>query len=432
MKCKNDIMRALSILERHRQKLIKSGSTFFLTKAVAFLAPLLLIKQVSLAEFGFIEFCFATGSILSRFVSLGQSSSYPYFILRRNEREKESFFFVFPFVMLLGDILFLLLWLVGAISQKIELSALITFVISLQLLYSTVLKSNDKSFIGVLFDGGYYYSLALFLILTVFSKSVGVNALIVILCLYSFALCIGGCLYYRRIEKRSPLLVLRDSYKEILKYGVITSVSGALMYLMTSCSRVFIEQFMGYEKVGEFSVYFRYMGITQAVFSFLYITFFKKLYMLDEKGLDKYYSIVFVLIFAICLCSLPFAPFVIHYLSHEIHVINYGILLILAFYMPIWAVLSYVEGISYRENRTMKVIAFLIVMISAFLIILYAFRHSLNLLLYTFLFVFAVGCLLLLMMHDLKKVQINLAKTRWLAVSFIIAICITYAIFNNI
>ena len=75
------------------------------------------MKFVSLTEFGFLEFGFATGSTISRFSLLGLSTSYPYFILKKNEVTRESFFYIYPIFLLFFVILAIALFLVGIIAK---------------------------------------------------------------------------------------------------------------------------------------------------------------------------------------------------------------------------------------------------------------------------------------------------------------------------
>lgn len=411
-----------------KAKLFKVGSTFLLTKSLAFLSPLLLVKFVSLTEFGFLEFGFATGSTISRFSLLGLSTSYPYFILKKNEVTRESFFYIYPIFLLFFVILAIALFLVGIIAKMFFVVFLFTALLSLQMLYSSILQAKDKSFIAVIFDGGYYYVLSLYILLSLLFKDVSLNLLYAMMSIYIIGLCMFGSVMYFRKAKNSFLKNFRENYKDIIKYGVITSVGSALVYFLTCCSRIFIAHFLGYESVGIFSVYFRYMGITQALFSFLYITFFKRLYLMDSKSLDKYYSLVFVALIIICICTIPLANIIIPLINKEISPINYRVLFLLAIYMPIWAILSYVEGIVYRENIASKLIRNLFVILCVFTLALWAFSSILNLDLYCLCFVCIVGLALISLLNELKNVNVAFIKTKSLVAFSLIIIIMLYFI----
>lgn len=264
--------------------------------------------------------------------------------------------------------------------------------------------------------------------LSLLFKNVSLDLLYAMMSIYTIGLCMFGSIIYLRKAKNSFLKILRENYKDIIKYGVITSVGSALVYFLTCCSRIFIAHFLGYESVGIFSVYFRYMGITQALFSFLYITFFKRLYLMDSKSLDKYYSLVFVALIAICICTIPLANIIIPLINKEISPINYRVLFLLAIYMPIWAVLSYVEGIVYRENIASKLIRNLFAILCVFTLSLWAFSSILNLDLYCLCFVCIVGLALISLLNELKKVNVAFTKTKSLVAFSLIIIIMLYFI----
>ena len=73
--------------------LLKNALFFCISKGIAFLAPLLFVKFVTLEEYGEVEFAYSTGSVCAVFLMLGFGGAYPYFILKKQERHKEQYFF---------------------------------------------------------------------------------------------------------------------------------------------------------------------------------------------------------------------------------------------------------------------------------------------------------------------------------------------------
>lgn len=72
-------------------KKVRDNILFFvLSKGVAFLAPIFFLNFVSLEEYGVVEFSYALGSVLAVVAMLGLGGAYPYFVLRRGERDKKQ------------------------------------------------------------------------------------------------------------------------------------------------------------------------------------------------------------------------------------------------------------------------------------------------------------------------------------------------------
>lgn len=410
------------------KKALKTGYTFFLSKAVAFLAPLLVVKFVSMADFGFLEFCFATGSTISRFSQMGLPASYPYFILQKKEYNREPFFYIICPILFVLSLVVTVLYVIGFINMAFYGVYLFAAIYTLQMLYSSILKSKDLSFIAVLLDSGYYYLLGLFLLCKLFFEETPLSALFYIMATYLTILCLYGVYRDLKFRTKSFFQVIHDNYKPVLKFGILASIGGALMYLLTCCSRIYLERFLSYEAVGEFSLYFRFMGIPEAFMSFLYIAFFKKLYLSDGNFLDKYYCVIGISIFVLCLLSITISPYAIQYLSHDIVTINYGLMFMLASYMPIWAVISYVEGLVYRENETVRLIIILSTVSVIFLAVLYVIKDILDLNKYTMLFILSVGISFITLARLLTKKNIHLNLTTKMVVFMLALNVFTYVI----
>lgn len=86
--------------------LLKNALFFCISKGIAFLAPLLFVKFVTLEEYGEVEFAYSTGSVCAVFLMLGFGGAYPYFILKKQERHKEQYFFLYGYLIFFLSCLF--------------------------------------------------------------------------------------------------------------------------------------------------------------------------------------------------------------------------------------------------------------------------------------------------------------------------------------
>ena len=88
---------------------------------------------------------------------LGLGGAYPYFVLRRGERDKKQVFMLYGVPVLGIAVIACLLRWYGAIGQRFSLILLFTLIFALQRLYSSILKSEYKGWLCVLFYGGHYF-----------------------------------------------------------------------------------------------------------------------------------------------------------------------------------------------------------------------------------------------------------------------------------
>ena len=194
----------------------------------------------------------------------------------------------------------------GQISQPTYFVYLFSAIFALQRLYSAILKSNDKGYIGVLYDGGYYFLLAAVMLLCYLIHS---SAYIFLLRIgmegYLGVLVLLFC--YKYYRTKTGILQKQECFG-ILKYSWLLILSGGIVFWLTSSPRIYIKYLMGYEQVGLYSMYFRYVGISVVIYQFCYIAFFKKLYLSKSDRLDKYFALLMLIVLGACFSFYFFIP----------------------------------------------------------------------------------------------------------------------------
>lgn len=407
--------------------LLKNLLLFALSKGVAFLAPILFIKFITLEEYGGIEFAYSTGSICAVALSLGLGGAYPYFILRRQEKQKEQFFFLYGYLLLFISLVFLFLFHSGIISQFSYFVYLFSSILSLQSLYSSILKSNDKGYIGVLYDGGYYFLLLLVIFLCYFFDIPYLLVLRFTMEIYLGMLLSLFC--YKYHQNRTDICGKKECF-DILKYSSLLILSGIIVFWLTSSPRIYIKYLMGYEQVGIYSLYFRFVGISVVIYQFCYIAFFKKLYLASAQRLDKYYLILILAVFLACFAVYFIYPvFAKYLLSGKEVVLSSKLYVLLGMMMPIWVGIALNEGIISRENVIGKMNLVLGIQVLIFPLVLFLLKSQMTLELFTFLNVLMFGIAYLSQIRILKNKNILLTKCRAYVYLSILSTIVYYFIF---
>lgn len=408
--------------------LAKNLFFFIFSKGVAFLAPILLVKFIALEDYGEVEFAYSIGSVVAVLLMLGLSGAYPYFILKREEKRKEQCFFFYGYFILFLFLVAAIVFYAGYILQATYFVFLFSAIFALQRLYSSILKSNDKGYIGVLYDGGYYFLLTFIISICLLLH---VNSYILFLRIgmevYLGGLIILFCVRYRRTK---TAISLRKEYREIIRYSVPLILSGIIVFWLTSSARIYIRYLLGYEKVGIYSLYFRYVGISVIIYLFCYITFFKRLYLTSAQKLDKYFMALMLVICSVCFLFYFFYPWVSGYLlGNTGTTLSSELYMLLVLQMPLWVGISLNEGIISRENIVNKMNFSLGILVVLFPLVLWLFRNSMTLEFFTYLNVVLFGVAFLLQCRILKTRAVRLNRCVVYAYVSIIVASVYYFFF---
>lgn len=359
---------------------------FILSKGVAFIAPIFFLKFVSLEGYGVVEFSYSLGGVAAVVAMLGLNGAYPFFILKKEERDKEQAFMLYGFPVLVVAMLICVLRYSGVLGQQSNLIALFTLIFALQRLYSSILKSNDKGYLGVLFDGGYYFLLSgVILVVWIFGLPQPLQLLEVCMQVYLFILIAIFLWRFYSVRTKSVWEIVWNDCPVILRYSVHLILSGILIYWLTSSARIYIGYFMGYEQVGIYSFYFRLTGMAIIIHQFLYIAFFQRLYLGDSRRLDFYYTTIMGLVLLGCMACYLCMPLLSRYFLQDADVSNTRLFLLLTLQMPVWVGISLCEGIVSRENLVRRLNLCLGICVFIFPFALFLLRDQLTLELFALL-----------------------------------------------
>lgn len=428
-------MRPTKVMIQNKNALVRKVRDnlcyFSLSKGVAFIAPILLLKFVSLEEYGVIEFSYSFGSVIAVLAMLGLGGAYPYFILKKEQWDKEQAFMLYGFPVMGATVAVCLLRWLGVLGQQTGLVLLFTLIFALQRLYSSVLKSNDKGYLGVLVDGGYYFLLTgVILMVWLLGISHPVRLLEGAMQVYLFALAAFFIWRFYAVRTKSIRDIVRDDCPPILRYSVHLILSGILIYWLTSSARIYIGYFMGYEQVGIYSFYFRLAGVAIIIHQFLYIAFFQRLYMGDTRRLDFYYMAIMGFVLLGCLVCYLCIPLLSRYFLNGVDVNNARLFLLLTLQMPVWVGISFCEGLAGRENLVGKMNLCIGICVLIFPLVLLLLRERLTLELFTLLNAVAFSVSFMFQMAILNKRGIMLKRCFVFNLLLLSASAATYFIVN--
>jgi O-antigen/teichoic acid export membrane protein len=395
------------------------GFIFTVAKATVYFVPLLLADVLSGEDFGVLEYALAgLGMIVNTIINLGVPGAYPYFLLREKKEYLQPVFRFHAIILLVPFVINQILYVGFNLDVNFYLAFNISFIIANQVLYSTQLKSHEKSIVAVILDSGIYLILFLFFILSQFGFIVvNIRSINICILVYSLFYIILGV--YKFLKHRHTIKL--KYYREILNFSIHLLIATFLIFLITTSGRILVEIFFDFTTVGVYAFYFRLAAIVVMIHQVINIAFFKKIYTFDPKILDKYYYIFFIFIYVLSVLIFILAPYIVTHFSeyfNETYTNNKDIYFLLSAQMVMWIASALNSNIVDRENLASKNnLKFLVlVVLSSILLILFKDKITLPLLTYFHFTIIFVACMI--QYYSLYTKNIRFSRS-WKALSSI-------------
>lgn len=356
------------------------GFVFTIAKGTVYFTPLLLADYLSGEDFGILEYALAgLGMIVNTVINMGVPGAYPYFVLRKKSNFLNNAFSLHPIILMVPFVVNQIVYFVCHLGISYYLAFNVSFIIANQMFYSTQLKSHEKPVPAVLLDSGIYIMLLLYLITWKFSSlRVDIEGITKVVFFYAILYVIFGVYQIYQADKDR---ILRK-YLKVLKFGVHLLVSTFMIFLITTSGRILVEFFFDFEEVGVYAFYFRLSAVVVMIHQIINIVFFKKIYTLDPRVLDKYFNVFFIIIFVLTLCSFFLAPLVLNRFSGyfiQTYSSNRAVYFLLSVQMVMWIGTALNSNVINRENlasRNNKSLGFLLV---ASILVLFLLKERLTL-----------------------------------------------------
>lgn len=340
-------MKFLQIAKKH----VAFGLVFALAKGVVYFTPLLLADHLSKIDFGILEYALAgLGMLVNTVINLGVPASYPYFILKRKNTFLENAFSLHPVVLVIPFLVNQILFFLFGLNTSFYLAFNVSYIIANQLFYSTQLKSHERPIPAVLLDSGIYIVLLCSVLFLGFGNT-HIDISLINFVVFFYALVYVFFAIHKLIKAEKKYIFKK--YYKILKFGFHLLISTFIIFLITTSGRILVELFFDFELVGVYAFYFRLSAIVVMIHQIINITFFKKIYTLDPRVLDKYFNLFFIFIFILSICCFSIAPFVLKYFS-EYFIQTFGsnkdVYFLLSAQMVMWIGTALNSNIINREN----------------------------------------------------------------------------------
>ena len=206
-----------------------------------------------------------------------------------------------------------------------------------------------------------------------------------------------------------------NNYHSVLAYSFPVLIGSLLIYFLTVSGRILIEFFLNdYELVGIYAFYFRLSAVIVMVHQVINIVFFKKMYQLNPKVLDHYFSICFGGLYIISISAFVVAPYILPYFSefYETTKNAYkGVYFLLCSQMVFWIATALFSNIIDREKLANKNNKLFVILLITFLFILWMLKSSLSIELFTLIHMIVVFLASLIQIYSLTKKQIFFKKS---------------------
>jgi O-antigen/teichoic acid export membrane protein len=325
--------------------------SFITAKGTVFFVPLLLADSISQNDFGIVEYSLAgLGMLMNSFLDVGVSAAYPYYTLKKKDKEIESGFELH--VMWLGFFLMInhALYALGVYGLIIFMTFTISYIISNQNFYASKLKTKEKANTAVFISSGVYFVLlALVGMSYLGGLTLSIQSINFWIQSYALVLFLYGCYRFFKYKEKDIL----KKYLKILKFSVNLLVSSILLFSITVSGRILVEYFFDFDKVAVYSFYYRLATIVVMIYQVVAILYFKKIYTQSPKILDKYFSIFFVFIFSLSFIFYFAAPYIVPQFStffKDTLVFSKELFFILSCQMVMWIATALNSNIIDREG----------------------------------------------------------------------------------
>jgi O-antigen/teichoic acid export membrane protein len=334
-------------------------SFFTVLKFLVFVSPLILNEIIPLNLFGEFEYTFNLGQTIVGMFSMGLVSSYAYFILTKDQKQKAPIIHMHFLVISLA-VLLIALTNLTLLSNNLFGSILIAISIANQQIVSGYLKIKDHNFYAIAIDTGIYIILFTIVVLSYFkivdfSLRIWFTLLLIYITLYAVLFHLKRIIGIKLNE--------RKDFYEVYKFGVFVFLSGPLLLLINAGSRIYIEHFFDLETVGVYSYYFRISSVVLIFSRVIHILLFKKVFQFAHEELDKTFSQLITIIFLVNLICFLLVYFLSDKLSFLLLDDKY-LLLICFFQINFWISNSFLEPVIQRKNIVLYFIVVMLILIT--------------------------------------------------------------------
>ncbi|WP_299900441.1 hypothetical protein [uncultured Aquimarina sp.] len=366
------------------------------------------------------------GMVLNTSLNLGVPGAYPFYKLRKKDTSTlEGFALHYMWLLFFFLVIQICYYSIG-FSIEYYMALNMAYIISNQVFISTQLKTDGKIIKAVFFDSGVYLLLLVFITLAYLdlnNKSLeNINRFVLFYSLFY----VGHSLF--KALKINKITLLK--YYKIIKFSCHLLFSAMLIFFITVSGRFLIEFFLkDFELVGIYSFYFRLAALVVMIYQIVSIAFFRDIYTLNPKTLDKYFTIFFIGLYLISNLSFILSQYIVPFFSdfYKNTIDEYQrVYFILSAQVVFWISSALMSNIIDREELAKKITPLFLVLIILFLSGSYISKDFLNLSRYTIIHFVIFYIAAMLQIWVLYKKKIVFRKS---AISLLVIFSITLSLY---
>ena len=353
--------------------------SFGFSKGITFLAPIILADILVKEDFGILEYTLAgVGMLVNSIIDLGASGGYPYFVLKKKDKETARGFVLHGVWLNLFFLIIQLVFFLKLISFELHLAFTMSYIIANQLFYASKLKTYDKINSSVVVNSGIYLVLFIFII-AASTKVLEVNVQTIARGIFGYAglIFIFNTVQFFKADKTS----LIKAYTKILKVSIHIMISAILLFAMSVSGRILVEYFFDFNTVAVYGFYFRLAAISVLIYQVVAIMYFTKIYASAPKILDRYFSYFFLLLLVLSFIVDLAIPYIAPHFSEfylQTYETNNVLFKILIFQMLMWIATALNSNIIDREKLSRQNNVRLLILYFIGLVILFYSQKSLT------------------------------------------------------
>lgn len=361
-----------------KKHLVIAIATYILAKFFTFIMPLALSNSLFIKDYGIYEYATNLAAIVSMFLGCGIVGALPYFLLTRN---KQKYIQVHYFQQSVMGLLLIAVASVYFLIPNFSLTYLLIITISISMVgfgnKSTIFKIKSKPAMSSITEA--IPNFLLLLIIIVFYLTNSKISLLWVLISYGLsavALSLLEACKQHWTKKNIRHTISRLS--SCVKFGSPLVLNSLLMFGLVSGPRLISGIYLSMTEVGVYSFFYRIAFSALIVHQLTITIYFKKLYQLENKLVDRYFCRIILGIFLLSLCLFLFLPNLLsdHFILMNLYRTTYlNIYFALAIQMVLWAATAQLEIVVNREALSSKYVKILMPLVLGWFVIVGISAH---------------------------------------------------------
>lgn len=352
---------------------MRHGALFVLSKSIVLIAPLFAAYLLDKSSYGLFEWSLSIAMIVSVMMTIGAGNTIAFEKVKNTD--SPLIYIGQIYSVYLGLFLAILSIAMILFFNNVQIGMVLgmsSFLV-VQYALSAYIKSSGLGARASVIDSGIYIVLLVLLGFTWFKEDTQLAYVVS----FAFAAMILSIFLYKSINKNK--VPIKEEIRNFLKRGFPIVLSGGMVILFFNLPKLLLGS-ESMELVGDFSLYFRWAALALVVYQFIVVVFFRDLYTKSYNDFDKFiasistgtYFLGFVILIFLYLAN----KYNIAYLT--LPALNISVQIIMISIIALWALNASLEGLLYRENRSIHQMWANILGVIIFLMIYYFYQDEKN------------------------------------------------------